>query len=361
MRVARLFGIDIYVDVSWLFIFALVAWSLSADMGPLHPANLPPAERIALGVGTALLFFASVLVHELAHSVLARARGLEVSRITLFIFGGVSALGSEFDSASGEGWIALVGPLASIAIALAFFVLAQLLGVQTSLGIAAAYLAYANTILGIFNLLPAYPLDGGKVLHSLIWRKTGSRLRATRIAAGIGRSIAILLIAFGLLETFVIGLLGGLWMALIGWFLFQAGSAEAYQTELASSLRGRNALDVATAPPPALPADTPVQTALELLLKTGQRATAVADGARLLGIVTLTDLARSNAQAPLSAVMTPMTKVKSAAPETDALDTLKLLAETGFHQIPVVDGTGALRGFVTREGLLQRVALAQGA
>ncbi len=152
MRVARIFGIDIYIDLSWFLIFVLVAWMLSSDVGPLRSAALPVGARATLGIITALLFFASVLAHELAHSVAARLRGLPVPRITLFIFGGVSQIGGDFESATGEGWIAFVGPLASIAIAALFSVLARALGLHSPAGVAAGYLAWANGVLAVFNL-----------------------------------------------------------------------------------------------------------------------------------------------------------------------------------------------------------------
>src|SRR5271166_56483 len=149
MRIARIFGIDVYIDPSWFLIFVLVAWMLSSDVGPLRSAGLSVGERAGLGILTALLFFASVLAHELAHSVAARMRGLPVSRITLFIFGGVSQIGSDFESASGEGWIAFVGPLASIVIAVLFYFVSGALGVNSAAGLATGYLAWANGVLAI--------------------------------------------------------------------------------------------------------------------------------------------------------------------------------------------------------------------
>src|SRR5271166_4257881 len=215
MRVARIFGIDIYIDPSWFLIFVLLAWMLSSDVGPLRSAGLSPGDRALLGILTALFFFASVLVHELAHSVAARMRGLPVSRITLFIFGGVSQIGGDFESATGEGWIAFVGPLSSLVLSALFYLVAQALGPNSAIGLGASYLAWANGVLAIFNLLPAYPLDGGKVLHSLIWRATGDRRRATRIAAGVGQSIALLMVVLGIFMSFTVGFFNGLWIAFI--------------------------------------------------------------------------------------------------------------------------------------------------
>jgi Zn-dependent protease/CBS domain-containing protein len=361
MRVARIFNIDIYIDPSWFLIFVLIAWMLSSDVGPLRSAGLSVGERAGLGILTALLFFASVLAHELAHSVAARMRGLPVSRITLFIFGGISQIGGDFESATGEGWIAFVGPLTSLIISTLFYFVAQALGTHSAVGLAAAYLAWANGVLAIFNLVPAYPLDGGKVLHSFIWRATGDRQRATRVAAAIGQTIALVMVALGILMSFTVGFFSGLWIAFIGWFLYQAGRAEADRSELAMTLRGQTASAVATAPPPPLAPDGGARAATEALLRSGQRAAAVVADGRLVGIITLTDLARaaSSPDAPVSALMTPVEKIKSVSPASDSMQALGLLAQSGYHQLPIIDETGAVAGFITREGLLQRLALAR--
>ena len=361
MRVARIFGIDIYIDLSWFIIFVLVAWMLSSDVGPLRSAGLSGGERAALGILSALLFFGSVLAHELAHSIVARVRGLPVTRITLFIFGGISQIGGAFDSAKSEGWIAFVGPLTSAVLTGLFYIVAQALGAHSAFGLAAGYLAWANGALAIFNLLPAYPLDGGKVLHSLIWRATGDRRRATRVAAGIGQTIALLMIALGILTAFRVSFFSGLWFALIGWFLYQAGRSEASTSELAAALAGQTASSVAVTPAPALSPDETASMAMDALLRSGQRAAPVVAGGRLVGIVTLTDLARAHAgsaDAPVSGLMTPLDKVKSVTPSSDAMAALSLLAQTGYHQLPVIDDAGTLAGFITREGLLQRLAIA---
>jgi Zn-dependent protease/CBS domain-containing protein len=364
VRVARIFGINIYIDPSWFLIFVLVAWMLSSDVGPLRSAGLSAGERAGLGILTALLFFASVLAHELAHSVAARMRGLPVSRITLFIFGGISQIGGDFESATGEGWIAFVGPLTSLAISVLFYLVAQALGTHSAMGLAAGYLAWANGVLAIFNLVPAYPLDGGKVLHSLIWRATGDRRRATQVAAAIGQTIAVVMVALGIFMSFTLNFFSGLWFTLIGWFLYQAGRAEAHQSELGMTLSGQTASAVATAPPPPLSPDGSARAATEALLRNGQRAAAVVADGKLVGMITLTDLARAHASssdAPVSTLMTPVEKIKSVSPASDSMQALGLLAESGYHQLPIIDETGAVVGFITREGLLQRLTLSRSA
>jgi Zn-dependent protease/CBS domain-containing protein len=362
MRIGKIFGIDVVVNLSWLFIFAFVAWSL-AQVGPFRLIDLTPFQRVALGVVTALLFVASVLAHELAHSLVARARGIPIARITLFIFGGVSSLEGEPSTAPIEAWIAFVGPLTSVVLGLLFFALSALFGVHTAAGSAAGYLGGVNILLGIFNLVPAYPLDGGRVLHALIWRWTNNRFRATQIAASAGRVMAILLVSYGAFQTLYkgVGTGSGLWFVFIGWFLLQAGGAERMQAELAHSLVGLSARDIATAAPEPLPADTTGDVALQRMMKTGNRALPIMLGDQLLGILTMSDFAklgdRSPNEAYVTSLMTRMEDVRSALPSADALDVVRMLSQAGVAQIPVVDEAGLLVGFVTRESILRRLPL----
>jgi Zn-dependent protease/predicted transcriptional regulator len=363
MRVGRIFGIDIVINLSWLFIFAFVAWTL-ADIGPFRTISLSPFQRVTLGIITALLFFASVLTHELAHSLVARKRGIPIRQVTLFIFGGVSSLEGEPTTAPVEAWIAFVGPLTSIVLGAIFFVLSLALGLTTPLGLAAEYLSFANLILGVFNLLPAFPLDGGRVLHALVWRWTKNRYRATQIAAGIGRLVAWLFVIYGAFIMLYYGMnsaFSGLWLIFIGWFLLQAGGAERMHAELLHALAGLTAKDIAESPPEALPADATADTALQLMMKTGYRAFPVMLGDQLLGILSMADFAklqdRAPSQAYVTSLMTRVEDLKTASPTTKAADVLELLSRTGLGQIPVMDESGKLLGFVTRENILRRLPL----
>ncbi|MDQ2817648.1 MAG: site-2 protease family protein [Candidatus Eremiobacteraeota bacterium] len=364
MRVATVFGIDIRIHFGWIFIFALVAWSLSSDIGPLRHVQVTSGQRMMLAIVTALLFFASVVAHELSHSLLARARGIPIKGITLFVFGGVSSLGGEPQTAGVEGWIALVGPLTSFGLAVIFYAIAAGLGLRTAPGEAAGYLALANAALGAFNLLPAYPLDGGRIFHALAWRRTGDLMRATRSAVRVSRVVAILMMAYGALETLVIGFGGGLWLIVIGWFLLEAGAAQGMQMQLASAIRGRFARDLLSTPAPAIAANATVGEAVSELVKGGVRAAPVMLGDSLLGIVTFSDLAKLNGESPAGAyvtsIMTRTQDLKSATPATPAEELLKMLVDGNYDQIPVIDAAGALVGFVTREGILRRFAIGSG-
>ena len=362
MRIGRIFGIDIVINLSWLFIFAFVAWSL-AEVGPFRLVNVTPFERMILGIITAILFFASVLAHELAHSLVARRRGIPIKQITLFIFGGVSSLEGEPTTAPVEAWIAFVGPLTSIIIGVLFFLLSALIGQATPIGISAGYLAFANVVLGIFNLLPAYPLDGGRVLHALVWRWTQSRLRATQIAATIGRIMAIFFVGYGIFETLYSagGSFSGLWLVFIGWFLLQAGGAEQMHAELLSALQGLTAADIAVPAPEPVPADATADVALQIMMRTGNRALPVVLGDQLLGILTMSDFVKLTDRGPadvyVTSLMTRAADLKSAKPSTSAIDVLQMLSKAGVAQIPIINDDGTLIGFVTRESILKRLPL----
>jgi Zn-dependent protease/CBS domain-containing protein len=362
MRIGKVFGIDIVINLSWVFIFAFVAWAL-ASVGPFHLINVSPLQRAALSIVTSLLFFASVLVHELAHSLVARKRGIPIKQITLFMFGGVSSLQGEPSTAPVEAWIAFVGPLTSLVLGVLFFAASVLVGQSTPIGAATSYLALANVALGLFNLLPAFPLDGGRVLHALIWRWTKSRFRATQIAATIGRIVATLFIAYGVFVTLYFGInsLSGLWLVFIGWFLLQAGGAEQTQAELLHALQGLTAGDIAVPSPEPLPADATADVALQMMMKSGNRAFPVVLGDQLLGIITMGDFVklsdRGPADAYVTAIMTRVADLKSAPPSASAVEVLRMLSQSGVGQIPIIDENGKLIGFVTRESILKRLPL----
>jgi Zn-dependent protease/CBS domain-containing protein len=360
MTIGRLFGITIRIDLSWLFVFALVAWSLAGKAGPLENATSNPGIRMLLGIITALLFFASILAHELAHSLVARARGVPIESITLFIFGGVSHFEGEPSTAPGAAWIALVGPLTSLAIGTGFFFAGATIGAHNAFGIAAGYLAFANIALGLFNLLPVFPLDGGRVLHAILWSAMKDRVRATRVAVLVGRIPAWLIIAFGIYETLRSGIGSGLWLTFIGWFLLQAGNAEALQTEIYASLKGHTVAELAEPAGQAIAPNATGAEALEAMRAQNVPALPVLLGDQLLGIAAASDLAHISPEELnetfVTALMTRLETLKSIAPEENASDVLRVIAESGRQQLPIIDKTGAFHGFVTVQGILRWAA-----
>jgi Zn-dependent protease/CBS domain-containing protein len=358
VRVGKIFGIEITVNLSWIFIFALVAYSIGDPAGPLRGAILTPLERVTIGVVASLLFFASVLFHELAHSLLARSRGVPVKGITLFIFGGVSQLDGEPSNAPSEAWISAIGPLASLFLAVLFYALALLARPPSAVALMFGYLAFANAALAVFNILPAYPLDGGRVLHALVWRTTKDRLRATRIAARIGGAIALVLIAGGIAETLLLGAgVSGLWMTFIGWFLLNAGNAERRQSELTSSLRGHAAGDLLASPMLSVGADETGERVLQAMRTSHVRVFSVHLGESFIGFVTVEDMAKvAGEELPRTFVTALMTRIDDAerVPATDdANDVVRRLATGGLEALVVNGADGEPVGLITRESIMR--------
>jgi len=233
IKLGKIIGIPIRLDYSWFIIFGLISFSLSFQFSA--PPSTPIAEALLLGLFTTLLFFGSVLLHELAHSYVAIHRGLPVAGITLFVFGGVSLLEEEPKSPRVEFQMAVVGPLTSLLIAFLLFPIARfLLPYQSQSWKVVTFLWEINLALGIFNLLPGFPLDGGRILRSIVWYFTGSLHKATRAASSSGQAFGYLLIAMGIINFFRGGefMMNGIWFAFIGWFLLNAAQ-QAYQQLLA--------------------------------------------------------------------------------------------------------------------------------
>jgi Zn-dependent protease/CBS domain-containing protein len=364
LRLGRLAGIDIGIHYTWLFAFGLIAWSLAEGFFPANYSTWTTATYWGTGVLAALLLFASVLLHELAHSVVARARGLPAHSITLFIFGGVSNIGSEPQRPRDEFIIAVVGPLTSLGIAgVAFGVYQIVRGDKGPLEAVLFYLALANALLAGFNLLPGFPLDGGRVLRSILWGTTRSLRRATNIAAGIGQAFGWALIASGVYLVVVErDFLGGSWIALIGWFLSSAADASRREMRMQTQFHGMRVSEVMD---PALATVTPEATVEQLVqecfLRRGCRAMAVSEDGRPVGIVTLTDVKRVPqerwAQARVAEIMT-RSPLHSVNPD-DGLDAaLRLLAEHRLNQLLVLRGE-RLVGLLSRADIIHSLQFSQ--
>lgn len=361
IRLVRLLGFDILIHWSWLIIATLFTWSLATGYLPgVYPEWSAERRWIAAAI-TSVLFFTSVLVHELSHSIVARARGLEVSSITLFLFGGASSLGGEPRSAREEFWIAVVGPLTSFAIGGVFAVIWLLSrdGGSTVVAAITGYLAYINVAVGIFNLLPGFPLDGGRVLRSAVWGAKGNMLQATRVAANAGRVVAAILIGIGILTVFTGGL-GGLWLAVIGWFLWNAAENSYQQLLLQNSLQGLTAGMLAGPATMRVPPDLTLrQFAEDYLLAHNQRAFFVGvEGGDALGLITLSDLHNHPRdqwdRISVFRAMTPRERLITVSPRTPAVDALQLMAEHNVNQLPVVNGRD-IEGLLTRAALIRAI------
>jgi Zn-dependent protease len=227
VSLGRVAGIRVGISWSWLLILALIAWSLAASVFPGQDPHLSRAAYAGMGIAAAFLYLASILLHELGHALQARREGVETDGITLWLLGGVSRFRGDFRTPGAEFRTAAAGPLVSLVIGALSIGLAQLVRSPVEVQGVAAWLGYMNVILFAFNILPALPLDGGRVFHALLWRVSGDRARATRVAAGVGRAFGYLLVAGGIALIFSAkDTWGGVWLALIGWFLVQAATAE---------------------------------------------------------------------------------------------------------------------------------------
>lgn len=358
VKLGRIFGIEVTAHATWPIVFALVAISLSAGMGPFGPLHVSDVQRAGLAILTALLFFLSILLHELAHSLLARSRGIAVRGITLWMFGGVSQFEGEAQNAPTSAWISAIGPLTSLALAAIFFGLSELFA-TTPMGVAFGYLTFANLLLAIFNFVPAYPLDGGRVLMALVWRATGDKYRATRVAVTVGRVFSWAMMGLGIVEVFAGSVIGGLWLLMIGWFLLQSGTAEGLQAEVKEALGGHSVGELATQGNP-IGADMTAEAALQAMLRTGSRALPVMFGEKLVGIVSLDDIGKvapeDLSKTYVTAIMTREAEFAPVSPETPATEALQLLARSGHDQLPVIARNGELVGFITQESILRWVA-----
>jgi len=361
-RIARIFGIDICVDASWLIIFGLFTWIIASYYFPSGYPNWPRWEYWVLGAVTSILFFASVLGHELAHSLVAISQGEKVRRITLFILGGVAQISEEPKEASKEFFMALVGPLTSFGIAIVCYL--AFLALQPVSEPAAAitrYLSYINVLLGAFNLLPGFPMDGGRVLRAIIWKFTGNLKKATGIASSVGRGFAFAFIALGFFMMFRGAFINGIWIMMIGWFLMSAASQGYHQVIVKDMLKGVRVEDLMRRDIQTVPGDLPVQKLVdEFILKHRDRAFVVADGGDTQGIVCLEDVKKIPkdqwSSTLVSQIMTPREDLATASPGDDGNKVLAQLTTKNVHQVPVLEN-GKIQGIVCRTDILQFIQL----
>lgn len=361
LTIGRIRGIAIQVHWSWLLVLSMLTWSLSQGLF-LNEAGMQtaaPGTRWAAGGVTALAFFASVLLHELAHSFVAQHYGMRVPSITLFIFGGVSSLGDEMRSAGQEFRVAIAGPLTSWVLAVVFTVLSLLVANEVAATVL-GYLGLINGIVGTFNLLPGYPLDGGRVFRAIVWARSGSLQRATSLAARVGVGIAYLMILGGIAYVFTFGI-GGLWYVLIGLFL-KSAAENAYSTLVVETALRDVPVRLAMQPAPAsVPASLSLQQLVDTrMLVTGERAFLIEDAGAVVGLLTASDLARAPREAwpstSVGSVMIQASEVRTVEPGTRLLEALALLQQHDIHQLPVLD-RGRVVGLLSRADVMRHIEL----
>jgi Zn-dependent protease/CBS domain-containing protein len=370
----RLFGIEVRVHATWLVAFALITWSLASGYFRFQVRGESFLFYLGLGALSAVLLFASVLVHEFGHSLVAQALGLRVRNITLFIFGGVSSIGGEARTARDEFLISAVGPLTSFALAGVFWLVLQTLGPAPQLGAlfgigrlrltagispAAAvvgYLALINLVLGLFNLVPAFPLDGGRVFRSIVWAITHNFDRATAIATTVGQGFGALLIVLGGVRVLLFGdLLGGIWTGFIGWFLTQAAGASRRERVLRQGLAGVQVGQLMDPTAPVVEEATSITSLVygRLLRGRDRDYVVVDDGGHPRGVVSAGDVNRapreSWATTPVANIMTP--EVVTVSPSAEASQVLELIGDQ--KQVVAVVDDGRLVGTLHLADLLR--------
>lgn len=361
-NLGKLFGIQFRLHYTWFIIFILITVSFSWQFFPIIYPDGPLALHWAMGIVTSLLFFASILAHELAHSLVGRANNIPIKSITLFIFGGVAQMTREARSAGAELKMAAAGPACSLAIAglfysVSFFTQDAIVPVAA----VAFQLAYINVFLAAFNLIPGFPLDGGRVFRSILWKVTGNYKRSTRIATRVGQGTGYLFILGGILIVFLQpfgwGWFSGLWLAFIGWFLGNAASASYRQAQWRGALQGFTASQVMTSDYPVVPLSITVgQLVQGYIFTSGRGCFLVADEGGVRGILTLPNI-KSVPQpnwgvTQVKEIMTPVDKLKIASPDQDALSILEQMDESSINQMPVVS-EGRVIGLITRDNLIR--------
>ena len=357
----RVLGIRIGVNWSWLIVAVLITWTLAAAVFPSENPGLSDGEYVAMGVVAAVLFFASILLHELGHAVQARRDRVEIEGITLWVFGGVAKFAGRIPSAGAEFRITLAGPLVSLVLGLLFSGLAMVAGLPQAVDGVAAWLGYINLALLVFNLLPAFPLDGGRLLRALLWRRSGDLARATAWAAGVGRALAFGMIGVAVVLFVAGGIFPGVWLAFIGWFLLQAAGAEAQQVTVEERLAGLTVADLMSPDPVSVDADLPLGRFVdEVVWKERYTTYPVVEGGAPVGLLPF----RAVAEAPRTdwdgiAVrdrMTPLADVPVLAPGEPLADALQRVAASELRRALVVDD-GRLVGLLSISDLVRALEL----
>jgi Zn-dependent protease/CBS domain-containing protein len=351
-------GIPIRIHFTWLIIFGLLSWSLASGYFPQHYPDLPITAYWIKAIIAALFLFGSVLVHELMHALMAQYLRVPIAGITLFALGGVSEMKQEPPSPSAEFLIAIVGPLASFVLAGFFWLVWRALereGPDPSFAAIALYLVGLNTVVAVFNLLPAFPLDGGRILRSIIWGITKNLKKATYLATRVGRAFAYLLITFGAVSLFAGAGFQGIWMALIGFFLLQGAQASYTQVILKEALAGIAVRDIMVREVVTVAPNLSVQELIQdYFLTYGYGGFPVLENGQVAGLVSLGEVkavsSTDYARLSVREIMTPLSERLTIAPEEDVSIAFQRMAEAELGRLVVME-RGRMLGLVTKTGL----------
>lgn len=360
IQIGKLFGIEVGLDYSWFVIFLLITWSLAGHY-LMEYQEWSTAFRVSLAVATAILFFASILAHEFGHSLVAIAKGVPVKSITLFIFGGVAQIAKEPKRAWDEFLIAAAGPAVSFVLAGLFGLLwlaGQSLNSQSLMALG-GWLGTINLMLALFNLIPGFPLDGGRILRAIVWGATNDMQRATRLVATIGQGVAWLFILFGVWQVFGGNWVNGLWIAFIGWFLNSAAASSVQQVTWQQLLKGHTAGEVMMTDCPLVSPDMSLaQLVNQAILPSGRRCFPVMDDERMVGLVTIhrvkTVPQEAWATSTVGQIMIPAARLITTAPDVELSTVMEIMTAEDINQLPVLEN-GHLVGMVARDNLLTAI------
>lgn len=362
-RLFRIAGIDIGIHYTWIFIFVFFSWTLAQAYFPAQYPGWSTATYWITGVIAALLIFVSVLLHELAHSLVAKRRGIPVHSITLFIFGGVSNLEEEPEKPAIEFAMAIVGPSTSLVLALIFWGLSRLpANADTPLAAVLSYMAFINLFLGVFNLLPGFPLDGGRVLRSIIWSSTGSLIRATNIAGRVGQFFGWAFIGLGLFFMISGSFFSGVWIAFIGWFLNNSADASRKEIALRERLSHIKVREMINPNTETIEPETTVAEMVEnIFTKRHGRAVPICHDGQLVGIATITDVKKIPqarwADTPVAQIMT-RDPLYTVSPEDNLYTAMKMIAQQDINQV-LIKQEGQCAGLLSRADILRYLQFAQ--
>ncbi|MGE3804670.1 MAG: site-2 protease family protein [Gemmataceae bacterium] len=365
-RICQLFGIPVFIDASWLVILSLLTFTMEANLQSIPAlAGLSALSYWVMGAGTALAFFACILLHEMGHALVAQSTGQPVAGITLFLFGGVAEMKSEPTTALREFAMAIAGPLVTVVLALGFglvYVLAQLYAWPAAVAVIAQYLLAINVVVLVFNMVPAFPLDGGRVLRSILWGAMGNLKRATRIASVCGSAFAWFLIFAGLLSLFGGDPLQGIWLGLIGLFLNNAAQGSYRQVLLREALEGEPLARFMTSQPIVVPPDLDLQHWVDDYVYRYHRKTfPVSSNGDLQGVVStpaLAEIPRNEWHAhTVAEVMQHDFRDITIGPEADAMAALQKMQQTGSSRLLVTDRQAHLVGIVSLKDLMRFLSL----
>lgn len=360
IRVGNLFGIPFYVNVSWFLVLALVTWSYGSGLSEAFP-SLPGTTPWLLGLFAALLLFSSVLAHELGHSFVALRQGIGVNSITLFLFGGLAALEKESDSPGGAFRVAIAGPAVSLLLFAALFTVGQVLALSGPIGAIVSLLAYINLALGVFNLLPGLPLDGGNVVKSIVWRLTDNPYKGMVFASRAGQLIGWLAIGVGAAAIAGISPVGNVWTLLIGWFLLSNANRSAQSASVQQRLDGLTAADATVSDSPVVSQDASLRTFADdvLLQTTGNwRRFLVIDAAdELVGTVSVEALQAVSrdrwASMTVQDIMNTDTQLTTIASDQPLLDVIRTLDEKKLSTLAVIRENGQLLGLLEKPAIMK--------